>query len=184
MTEPSGTPPLLVEGRLDHVPGGPYNPEAVAIAESTIRGVCGWHIAPSITEAVLRDGDGSRELLLPTLHLTDVVEVRTGDIPMPLSEYEWSQAGLLTRWQRWPARRRSVMVVMTHGYPEAPPELAGLVAELAAAFRATEPGVRSMVRTVGGVTINRAFTDSSPARGVLDSFSHVIDRYRVQVPTW
>jgi len=184
VSTPSWPPPLLADGWLGDVPGGPYDQGAVEIACSTVRGECGWHIAPEVTEQlVVPNGGGGPSVVLPTLRVVEVTEVRDRATGAVLDGWDWSAAGVLTRPGGWPVGPRALLVSLVHGYPEAPAEVVGLVAELAAAFRSAPAGARQEVRTVGGVTVNRSFTESGPTRGVLDAFGHVLDRYRVSVPT-
>lgn len=88
---------------------------------SVIRGYCGWRIAPATTETLRLDGDGSRHLWMPSLHVTNVVEVKNdGEIVDPDS-YDWSESGYLElRCGHWSRRPRGVEVTLTHGYDEVP----------------------------------------------------------------
>jgi len=62
--------------------------------QAAIRRYCGWHIAPSITETITLDGDGSRHLWLPSLHVTAVTAVTNGDTVLDVSsDLDWSESG-------------------------------------------------------------------------------------------
>jgi hypothetical protein len=164
---------------LGTYPGGPYPSQAVRVAESTVRGECGWHIAPVIEETLDVDHAGGSSIVLPSLRIVEVAEVRDRVTDTVLAGWDWSAAGILTRPAGWPPGPRAVRVTLAHGHDTTPPELIGMVAELAAAFRSTVPGTRSESRTVGGVATARTFSPSP----VLSTFAHVLDRYRVRVPT-
>lgn len=114
---------------LAGLPGGPFSPEAVRAAGEIVRRMCGWHVAPSVTETILVDSPGGDVLWLPSRHVTDVATVRdmTGSDPVDLTGWRWSEAGLLSG--RFPAGFRAVEVTLTHGYPSCPADLLPVVAD-------------------------------------------------------
>lgn len=127
-------PALVDEGRLDSFPGGPFDPSVVASAVARVRREARWHIAPSVTETLTVDAHGGTLLLLPTMYLTAVTEVRdvSGDDPVELEDWKWSRNGYLTRcW--WPCGPRAVEVDVTHGYAECPDDLLPVIAAAARA---------------------------------------------------
>jgi hypothetical protein len=117
--------PLIDEGDLDGFPGAPFPATQVAAAQAGVRAICGWHIAPQVTETVVLDGDGGTLLMLPTLKLVSVAQVRdlTRSEPAAIEGWRWSSAGMLYRSSGWPSGLGAVEVTMTHGYDECPPEL-------------------------------------------------------------
>lgn len=93
---------------------------------AAVRAWCGWHVAPSKVETLEVEGVGGRVLLLPSLHVEAVSEIR-------------NEAGsVVTGWR---ARRNGVVrgcwrehdlysVDVTHGYDALPDELVAIVARL------------------------------------------------------
>ena len=102
--------------------GAPFSAEAVLAACEQIRRLCGWHIAPSITETIVVDSAGGDRLWLPSRHVTEVTSVRdvTGETPVDIP-FRWSASGVLSG--RFPAGFRAVEVTLTHGYEECPEDL-------------------------------------------------------------
>ena len=82
-------------------------------AQQAIRAFCGWHVAPSVEETLVLDGPGSGVLHLPSLHVTDVLEVLNDGTP--IQDPEWSAAGLIRG--PWTTKFRGVRVRLVHGYP-------------------------------------------------------------------
>lgn len=99
---------------------------------AALRTYCGWHVAPTVTQDMTLDGPGTYELLLPTMHLTDLVSVTEGGAAV--TSPEWSAKGLVRKGgypYRWSDRYRSIVVSMTHGFDECPGELIGVLTEAA-----------------------------------------------------
>lgn len=92
------------------------NRQAWDAAVAVVRAYCGWHIAPVLTETVTVDAQGGRALVLPSLRIVDVAEVKVGD--QVVTDPEWSAAGFIRG--RWPDKLRSVTVTWTHGYEGSP----------------------------------------------------------------
>lgn len=115
---------------LTGFPGAPFTDRVVDGAVGALRLVARWHIAPSVTETITLDSDGGSRLILPTLHLTAVSEVRdvSGDTPVVITDFRWSHAGVLSRPCGWPYGFQSIEVDITHGYTECPPELLSIIA--------------------------------------------------------
>lgn len=122
---------------------------ALAAAHGAIRRYCGWHVAPSITETLTLNGNGGSTILLPSKHVTAVTEVLIEDQDATTLA-DWGEEGtleLLGR-RRFPRRRRSVKVTLTHGYPsDEVPEIADLIRTLAA--RAIIPASDKVQRAAG-----------------------------------
>lgn len=92
------------------------------------------------TDTVTLDADGGCELVLPRWPVTAVtsVSVKGSDGTFTAlavdTDYEWSQAGILTRVGGfWPRKRRSVAVVFTAGYPTLSADVKRIRRRLAAA---------------------------------------------------
>ncbi|MGN2634621.1 hypothetical protein ACTD5D_39795 [Nocardia takedensis] len=98
-----------------------------------IRDLCGWHIAPSRTDTLILDGPGTRELLLPSTHVTAVASVVEDGATLAADQYEWSEVGTLRRRAGvWTERCRAVVVTLTHGYDQAPPGILGVILDVVA----------------------------------------------------
>lgn len=116
-------------------------------AIGAIRDYCGWHIAPSFRQTLVVDGNGRRTLLLPSLHVTDVHLVsESGTIlriddptETEVGDVEWSQTGELVSGRPWTERKRAVLVDLTHGFPEIPDVVIGVVLDMVAQNLATQP---------------------------------------------
>lgn len=123
---------LLQSSELDEFPGAPFAQSIVDAAVSGLRAEAGWHIAPERTETVTVDGTGEVLLKLPTLRLGTIAEVRDVTdpaLPVVLTDWRVSRAGILYRALGWPLGFGTVEVDMTHGYAEVPADLFALVAE-------------------------------------------------------
>lgn len=139
-------------------------------AEATVRSRCGWHIAPNRTEEITVDGSGTTVLLLPTLHLLDVVTITENGSVVDLDDVDWSKAGVLTRRHRcWTDRSGAIVVEIEHGHPAAPADISGVVRAIAA--RISTDGQTLKARTTGPF--------SETYDGVDDDEQKVIDRYRI-----
>lgn len=123
-------PPLAEASDIDDFRGAPFPPETVAAAGQQIRTLCGWHIAPQITTALVLDSPGGEVLRLPTRLVAGVESVTdlTGRVERELTGWRWSAHGMLSRRGGWPSGFRAVRVVLTHGYPECPADLLAVLA--------------------------------------------------------
>lgn len=132
---------LITPDELSGFPGAPFTDAVVDAAVASLRNAAGWHVAPSRTETVTVDSDGGSRLILDTLHLTAVAEVRnTINDPATPIEVRWSKAGILAGW--FPCGFQSVEVDITHGYDECPPDLVPLIANACQRIN-TDPTVAS-----------------------------------------
>lgn len=151
--------------------------DRLAQAEALVRSYCGWHIAPPRTEDVSVNASYATTLTLPTLRLTAVSAV-TEDGEAVTDDFDWTAAGILTRaWCRWSTA--PVVVSLTHGYDEPPPEVTAVVQ--AVAQRAVDnPGSRPrdqvgpFAESYSQVGLNQA-----PAMALLDAEKEILDRYRI-----
>lgn len=121
---------LALPADLVDFPGAPFPPSIVEAACEAVRRDARWHIAPPVTETVTVDSGGGTLLVLPTLRMTAVTEVRdvTGDAPEVLTGWRKSSAGLLYRSSGWPVGLAAVEVDLTHGHDVCPPELLPVIA--------------------------------------------------------
>ena len=124
---------LLSESDLAQQRGAPFTTEEAHQAGGTIRRRCGWHIAPARTETLTLDSIGGRVLMLPSLLVKNVTEVRdvTGSEPRVLAGWRWSADGMIEARGYWPRGFRAVEVDLVHGYDECPDELKAVAADVA-----------------------------------------------------
>lgn len=153
---------------LDGYPGGPFEPSLVDNAVAQVRARAGWHIAPVRADTLtVQVFGGSRWLFLPTRRLVTVTAVRRNGVPVT-SGYSTTPGGMLyaASWRGWEWGTYEVDV--THGYPECPPELVGLVASLAGSMATAQSSDVSRV-TVGAVSTEYRDTSTggSPAATIL-----------------
>lgn len=136
--------PLVAAEDLNGFQGGPFTQQQVDAAAAQVRTLCGWHIAPKITETVRVDSDGAHILLLPTMHITAVEKV-TDAGGVELTGWTWSEKGMLARPGGFPVGFGAVHVTMTHGYDTVPAELLPTIAGRTARRVAQESlGARSV----------------------------------------
>lgn len=166
-TVPTDSLPALV---------GDGSDPALALACAAVRDYCGWHIAPSVTQTVTTRGDGRRDLLLPTLHLTDVTDATNDGVAVAVTE--WDEIGVVRfpGWPIWSTSMRGVTVTITHGYDYCPEALAGAIRSMAAR------GVTSLGVTrsqVGQVSRQYATGATDGALGATESELAILRRYRI-----
>lgn len=151
--------------------------DAVALADvvsARIRAWCGWHIAPSVTETIKLDGPGGGLLMLPTLHLTDLIHIENNG--NEIIDPEWSQIGVVrARCRRWTSRFRGIEVEMTHGFPTVPAELIGMALEIGLRLWTVDGWVRS--EQTGGVSVS--YFASTASGGFLMDETQVLGRYKL-----
>jgi hypothetical protein len=129
------TPPLFEAADLAVFPGAPFAADVVTSVDAAMRAAAGWHIAPQITETVVVDSDGGQYLLLPTLWLDSVTEIRDVNENAIVSSDDVQtaktprfRAGCLYRGSAWPIGPVELDIV--HGYEDCPAELLALAAAL------------------------------------------------------
>ena len=130
-------PPLLTLEALSGVRGAPTDQVVLDRLSERIRTICGWHIAPELTETVTLDSYGQDTLPLPTLHLVDVTSVRywNGSEMVPLDGWDsrtgWSPTScVIHRPGGFPIGRRAIEVTMVHGYTTVPGAIVDAVADI------------------------------------------------------
>lgn len=166
--------PLAVAADLADYPGAPFADSVVLAAGESVRRDAGWLIAPAATETVVLDGDGGRLLMLPTLHLHDVLEVRdvSGDTPVVLTEWRKTRAGMIELTSGfWPRGFEVIEVDMVHGYDACPEDLLP-----ALAFRAQQAKVN---RASGGVRLGSLSISPGGADPEDERPDAVVARYRI-----
>lgn len=92
---------------------------------AAVRSWCGWHIAPSLSETCKVEGEGSRVLLLPSLFVSAVDEVRNeAGTVIPATDYKWRPNGVVRGC--W-SREDLYSLDVTHGYETMPAELQSVI---------------------------------------------------------
>lgn len=183
-------PSLIDAEKFSEMTGGRFDEmdvdSTLAAVSATIRGYCGWHIAPSLTCYAEVCGPG-RTVLVPTLAMTDVIEVTEGGEELDVDEIEWLHSGLLRKppsmcWHHpgWNPKWRSVHVTFVSGYDaDAVPDLAAVVVQVASNNLAAPAGVRS--ERAGNVEIAYNATSSGVSGGVtlLNRDLSMLSQYRL-----
>ena len=116
---------------LADYPGAPFTQGVVDAAVASLRGDCGWHIAPEVTETLVVNGSPDKTLILPTLLIVEITAIRdvSGTTPVTLTGWrQQSRAGLLWRDEGWPDGFEVVEVDLTHGHTDTPAEILPAVA--------------------------------------------------------
>lgn len=163
-------PALVIAADLNDFPGAPFAESVAESAGETVRAEAGWHIAPEVTETLTIDSDGGRYLLLPTLRLVDVTEIRdvTNDTPRVLDNWRKSGKGILYRAGGWPAGLAALEVDLTHGYTECPPALLPAVAAYAQAIKR---GGRVTQESLGSRSVSFAAGEGASAVSVVARYT-------------
>ena len=153
---------------------------ALDAATAAVRAYCGWHVTPEVTETVTVDVEGCT-VLLPSLYVTDVTEVRAEGEVVDAAGYEWSAAGIL----RVHAKRgfRTLEVTMTHGYAEAP-DVAEVVLRAAARSTAVNgsDGAAFPLKSVQVGQVSEGYavpTSWAGGSALTDEDRAVLDRYKL-----
>ena len=149
---------LVDPADLADYPGAPFTQAVVDSAVAALRGDCGWHVAPVLTETVTVDGSDTQTLFLPTLKLVSVSAVRdvTRTTPVAVTGWRMVRAGRLIRVAGWPCGPDAVEVDLVHGYADTPAELLAAVAHYCQAQR-----VDSNVSTESLLSWSRTLRSSS-----------------------
>lgn len=149
-------------------PGAPFAQAQLTAAGDLVRRECGWHIAPSETDTVTLDSDGSAIQWLPSRYVTAVTVVNDMSSGAPVditSSVKWRQDGRIYMPYGFPSGIGVLQVTFTHGYDACPPDLARVVAGLAAQSPGSA-GIKSASLGSGQVTFvdtARALQPDSPA---------------------
>lgn len=159
-----GLPPLIP------VPPAGIDPDALNAATAAVRLYCGWHIAPVIVESVVLDGPGGDLLMLPTLRLVDLADVKNDGASVV--DPQWSRAGMVRHWS-WSSKFRSITATMTHGFDACPDDLVGVLTTMASAGLVGMQG-----QTVGPFSL-LASSGSAGSFVVSPAHKQVLDKYRL-----
>lgn len=158
----------MVPDLLVGVPTPGLEPELVLAAAAQVRGICGWHIAPSLTETVKLPWERRGRYVLPSLRVTAVTSVTVNGTAVA---FDWSPNGQLQIAPTfgsfglpsangpglWTGGLRGVAVTFTHGYAVCPDDVRQVV--LSRAGRLGSERVRSEARTSGPYSFNTTYFD-------------------------
>lgn len=167
---------LVLPEDLADFPGAPFAESLVTVVGATVRREVGWHISPAVTETVVVESAGGRYLLLPTLNLTAVTEVRDvtdEDVaPVVLTGYRTHEtarfrAGVLDRPAGWPTDG-VVEVDIVHGFDQCPPDLLSAVAEWVQAVSKRTGGLGS--RTLGDLSESYRSSLTAESRAAVEAY--------------
>lgn len=176
-------PPLITEQQFCDIKGSKWEDDerlasAIESASASIRNACGWHIAPSMPCRVTLDGDGGRNVFLPTNHLTGIESVEVGGAPT--EDYQWSRLGQVRLSRPLPCDLQAATVEYVAGYDATTlPDLAEAVAAVVVHRIALSYGVTS--ETAGGVSVSYAQSAAygGATASLTDSERAAIAPYRV-----
>jgi len=118
--------PLVQATDLTGFRGAPYAAKVLSAAAEAVRTECDWHIAPVMTQTVKIRTGGRSVVLLPTLHLVNVISVTGPD--GVIEGWEFYEHGTLERAAGFPNR---IEVEFTHGFEKCPEALLPIIAERA-----------------------------------------------------
>ena len=146
---------------------------------------CGWDPTASVTSTVALDGNGTRVLALPCLHVTAVTTITVTDqwgtvtTPTigPALDVGWSENGCLT-WNGlcgWPIGQRNIVITYTGGYDDIPDDLEAALESVANRTTSTAFGATS--RRLGSASISFGAQVSSGDLLMIERM--VFDRYRI-----
>lgn len=121
-----------------------------AAANQAVRNFCGWHVTPAIIQTLRPLSNGSSTLLLRTGKLNSLLACTNDGVDV-LADVEFSESGMLElRTGAWSTRLGGVVVQIDHGYAYAP-DVAGLIATLAARGGTMPAGIIS--QSVGPASV-------------------------------
>jgi len=166
---------LLTQGRMSSTT---EQVQAMLQAVSaTVRGFCGWHLAPAVR--CVWTGDAETGICqLPVMGVRAIHSVEVGGVTVASDQYEWTSSGLVRLWQRAP-RWGSVTVEFTAGYDDSA-DLKAVVTQVAANALAASPGVREEHAGQVGITFNQTASGVSGGVRMLDSDRMLLDRWRIR----
>lgn len=149
--------PAIVELSNGSLPKGPQFWLDAATAE--VRKYCEWHITPVITQELVLDGPGGKDLFIPSGRLVSLTACTNDGVDV-LADVDPSAKGILTlRSGRWSTRNGSIRITLTHGFEEAQ-DVAGVIAAVAGRS-ASSPG--NVVRqNAGPMGVSYGTVDGAP----------------------
>lgn len=179
-------PPLVTPDEVAEYTQGkvsavdPRLPALLAGAATAVRRYCRWHVWPQVTETLMLDGPGGRELALPTLHMTALTAATNAGETLDVSTLEWSALGTVRRpgGACWTDRYRGVQVTITHGVEDAS-DVQQIVKQVVAAALSSPMGATR--EQAGALSVSWATTAPGVAGGLslLGRDLAILDTYRL-----
>lgn len=148
-------------------------------ANQAIRTECGWHVAPIITEELVLDGAGGKNLLVPSLRIREVVIARSDGRDVTDQVKFSRRAGVLTLASGWSCDVGSIELTIRHGFEaEEVPNIAALIVTLTK--RAASSGA-FVQQSIGPASAKVATGRDGAALGVplLESERETLAPYRL-----
>jgi hypothetical protein len=174
------TDPIVIPGDLASYQGGDAQ-LLIDQATADVRQYCHWHVTPSKPAVtVMLDGSGNGTQILPSLHVTAITSVIYDGTLLTVDDYTWSPIGVIeyvadgpyfSEILQWATGLGKVVVVMTHGYDDAP-DLAGVILALASR---SQGNPNRLTRTQAGPFADQYEVGS----GFTASELATLDRYRL-----
>ncbi|MDO4791843.1 MAG: hypothetical protein Q3999_05110 [Buchananella hordeovulneris] len=158
--------------------GDPRIPVLLEAATAAIRAICGWHVAPVLTETQVLDGTGGALMYVHSGHIRSVTSLVVDGVQLVEGrDFGWSQLGMIELYggRRFPRRFRSVSITLEHGHDQAP-DLTGLVLQKVLAALASPMGATS--EQAGQMAVRWGRTGLSLDRDQLQ----MLAPYRLQAP--
>lgn len=143
-------------------------------AQELVRSYCGWHVAPSRTETLVVHPTPAGTILLPSLHVTSVTSVTVAGWPvLDPTYYQVFEHGEIRRVMGYRfTDRHAVTVEFTHGYDDAPADVAGVVQAIAQRASSVTPNLLQ-------VGLVRYSDPGGSSFGILPEWRQVLDQYRL-----
>lgn len=133
-------------------------------ANQAIRTECGWHVAPIITEDLVLDGTGGKNLLVPSLRIREVISAKRNDQDVTDQVKFSRRAGVLMLASGWSCEVGSIELTIRHGFDvDEVPDLAALIVTLTK--RAATSGA-IVQQAVGSASMKLAVGREGAALGV------------------
>lgn len=174
-----GLPEIATPEDLDLYKAG--DPTAILRQATTaVRNYCEWHIAPVVTETMKLDGNGGKDLYLPTQQIVQLISVTNAGVPVDLDDIDDSEAGYLTLVTGcWSTRPGKSVVQLQHGFETAPDDVVAVI--LAIAARAVDSPAGRTREHGGLVDIGFGLTGAGVSGGLalLEHEKTLLDRFRV-----
>ncbi|MFE6868308.1 mobile element protein [Kitasatospora sp. NPDC057692] len=150
---------------------------ALTAASRRFRGAVGHPVTAVQGDAIVLDGNGRTEILLPAAPVTAVTGVAlSGTALAEGADFTWSADGYLHRTgcQTWPAVLRCLAVTYDHGYTAVPEDIQEAVTDQARSMYRVQPGIQAYTAGSESVTFG-----ATAAIGVTSQWSAAVARHRL-----
>ena len=174
----AGLPDLATATDLDKFKSG--DPATIVRqAQRVVRNYCRWHVSPVVEATFKLDGDGTKDLFLPTLEIVELLEVTNAGTVVDLADIDDSDAGWLTLTSgTWSCRSGKVIVKLRHGHETPPEDVVGVISAVAARM-ADSPMGRSREHA-GQVDVTKAqVAPNISGFALMKHEKELLDPYRI-----